>query len=191
MAANYHYMYHEYDEAREARERYNEVNTGDKGLVEEARVELPTAAGSVMLDLGQLSGGGSGGSSAVDAEQSVARSLSRKGASSQSTRSFTQAHTKSGRARSRRKHGDRDGDDDSFHDNPTGGRGVDARKVGFDASGQKLPSGNLSQTLFKNVHEDDVPPLTAEVRPPARCDDAQEGLPLGPPAWLPPVPASR
>ena len=50
MAAVFH-MYHEDDEAREMREAYNEFYTGDKGIVEEPRVELPTSAGSAMLDL--------------------------------------------------------------------------------------------------------------------------------------------
>ena len=58
MAAILHYRYHETDESRVFRELWNEANTGEKGSNEDvaARIELPTSAGSALLDLGQSGG---------------------------------------------------------------------------------------------------------------------------------------
>ena len=153
MAAAYYYQYHETDECRELREGYNEMNTGEKGSFEDpaARVELPTAAGSVMLDLGQISG--KGGSSGMGMDPSLRGGTRGKPLRSSSTKL---GPADAGKTLKRRKGGSRrvseesmDGEDAS----PTG-----MSKVQFDVA-------NTSSLFNKGSDEDDVPPLTAEARP--------------------------
>lgn len=172
--AHYYHMCHEMDEAREIREAYNENNTGDKGTFEDPSelVELPTAAGSVMLDLGEISsGGGLGGDRPRRPLQQRPQTSSLPGRGS--TIGGTNANsTKGGAKRKMRRRGS-DGAVESSKDGGSGSTSVrKGGQVQFDVNGNAIATGNLSSSLFnKSSDEDDVPPLTAEVRRarPRRC----------------------
>ena len=147
MAANFYvHMYHETDEARECREQYNLRETGEKSATSEAMptlIELPTAAGSVSLDLNKQQG--SSGPSSLSPTKSTLRARDQFGK--------VLARNSSGLKKEKTKR-TRKSEEHDESELPTGG----AEK----RSSQDKP------TLFsKGGHEDDIPPLTAEVCVPA------------------------
>ena len=161
MAAIPHHSYHETDESREVREMYNERNTGEKGSTEEPAtlIELPTAAGSVMLDLEQHR-------HQASAPRSVSSSASSK------SRSSTVQPDKTKKVGIGIRHGRRKSEElrqaPSENEQPTGGASskpsdADSRSPALSGSASSLP-----QSVFSKTRDDDeAPPLTAEV-----CTDA-------------------
>ena len=147
MADNYYYhMYVETQETRELREQHNLRETGEKSATSEAEptmIELPTAAGSVMLDLSDPQQGGSaqsGPSGAMRAGTGPLRSRDQLGKLGRNSSGLGK------KDKSKRKKGG--GEEE---ENPTGG----AR--------DKRSSQDEGDLFSRRDDEDEIPPLTAEV----------------------------
>jgi hypothetical protein len=175
MAATYHYHYHETAESNELRELHNVIHSGETEPGEETEkrglIELPTAAGSVFLDLSKDLG--SGGTSQSSPSSSPPMQATNGGARSPGKKRLSYiAHMPTGAAKGgwmqrqgtsnavrkpgasgRRRESFTDGTGDE--QSPTGGRNSDFSGTSR-LSAALMSSGDLD--------EFELPPLTAEVQ---------------------------
>ena len=162
MAAVYHHHYHETEEAREARDFYNEASMGVKGEDSVApRVELPTAAGSVLLDLGKLSEGSSAlgiGAAPRAIERATAlRSQTKRSGPLRNSKQLVQEGALWRKGVRGRRGSSSEWVENEGSPSPTVGGG---RSRGLQLQQPDMPA---HASLFnKGVEAEDVPPLTAE-----------------------------